>query len=169
MATSLTSAILTARLRHTYLNGLDERNVTDALDETFTTTLTDGTGANKGQEAVFIQSTLATATPETWDLQAIAGAFGNVNFTKIKLLAIAVTTTTPGYRLEIGGAASNAWEVPVAAAGDIIKAYAGGLFIWTSPVDGGTVDGTHSDLKINNPSGGSVTYQMWIVGEGALA
>jgi hypothetical protein len=168
--TTLTSAILTTRMRHTYTNGLDGRNVQDILDKTLTTTLVDGTTTGKAQEVYYDERTLTTTAGEDLDLELMSGAFGDIVFAKIKLLVINVLTATSGYRLEIGGAASEAWEQFVKTTGDIVKADAGGcVVLYNSPVDGGTVDGTHHNLKVYNPSGGSVTYQIWIVGTGELA
>jgi len=132
--------------------------------------MADGTGSGKAQHAFYDDRSLTTTASEELDLTAIAAAFGDVVFSKIKQILIEVTTATSGYRLEVGGAAANAWTEFVKDASDIVMAYAGGCTVlYNSPVNGGTVDGTHKMLKIYNPSGGTVAYKIWIVGEGALA
>jgi hypothetical protein len=171
MAINLQSAQLKLVLSSTFQNVLDLDTVSDALSQIWQNDLTNGTGANKGQVVWHDERTLAAGTPESLDLAgALACAFGVITFSKVKLIAIKVVTTTPNYRLEVGGAAANQFINWVGNANDVIIVGAGGLFCLSSPVDGYAVTGGTGDLlKINNPSAGGVTYDIWVVGEGSVA
>ncbi|MCK9570375.1 hypothetical protein M0R72_15620 [Candidatus Pacearchaeota archaeon] len=153
-------------------NVLDLTAPRDSLSKIINKAFTDGTGANKAQVHWTDQRILLTTAGETLDLEALAGAFGVVTFDKIKFLIIEVTTLTTGYRLEVGAADANQWAGAnqlLKDVSDILRVEAGGVLLWIAPVDGGVVDGTHSDLKIYNPSGGSVTYNIIAIGEGTVA
>lgn len=169
MAKTLESASLVVARKFVFKDALDDRNVVDTLDKTYTSALSNGAGANKGQIAVNLQSTLGTASNEEWDLTAIATAFGDATLTKIKQIVIEALTLTTGYRLLVGGAASNAWETWTTVAGSIVRVDAGGILAIGSPVDGAAVNGTNKILKVANPSGGDFTYRLTIIGEGSIA
>lgn len=159
------------QVNHTYNNVLDLSTVADTLAKVYTDAFTDGTGANKAQIVFHDKRSLLTTTTEEIDLAGVlVNAFGVATFTKVKAILINVNTVTAGYRLMIGGAAANAFETWVGAAGDIIKIGAGGFLALSSPVDGYVVTGGTADLlKIDNPSGGTVEYDIWIIGEGSIA
>jgi hypothetical protein len=133
--------------------------------------LANGTGANKAQVSWHDRRTLATTTSENIDLSgALSGAFGVTTFTKIKALCIKVNTTTAGYRLEVGKAVANAFDALFCDPTDAIKVQAGGVLLLWAPVDGYTVTGDTADiLKINNPSGGTISYDIIVIGEGTVA
>jgi hypothetical protein len=152
-------------------NALDLTTVRDALSQTFSNTFTDGTGANKAQVMWHDQRTLATTTGEDLDLAgSLSCAFGTVTFTKVKVLLVYVTTTTAGYTLQVGGAAANQMINWVVDATDKIVVGAGGMLLLTSPVDGYAVTAATGDLlKVYNPSGGSVVYDIVVIGEGSVA
>ncbi|MCL5105670.1 MAG: hypothetical protein M1133_16380 [Armatimonadetes bacterium] len=165
------AATLTVRARNTYTNALDLANVVDSFDMSFSDTLANGAGANQAQVVWHDRRSLLTTATEELDLAgALVNAFGTVTFTKIKGIIIDVRTVTTGYRLLIGGAAANAFETWLGAAGDKIRIDAGGMFCLTSPVDGYTVTaGTGDILKIDNPSGGTVEFDIYIIGTGSVA
>lgn len=170
MANTLTGTIQ-LKPDFSFLNSLDLTTVTDRLQPIITETYADGTGANKAQVTFHDRRTLATTTAEELDLAgSLKCAFGTVTFTKIKAMIIRVVTTTAGYRLEVGGAAANAFETFLVAAGDAIKIGAGGTLMLTSPVDGFAVTADTADLlKIYNPSGGEIIYDIILIGEGSVA
>jgi len=171
MGQTVESARMSVQVKHTYKNALDLNDVTDDLTKSYVDTLSNGTGANKAQVVFHDRRSLLTTATEELDLAGtLVNAFGVVTFTKIKEIVIKVNTVTAGYRLLVGGAASNAFETFVGAAGDIIKIGAGGILALSSPVDGYVVTANTADLlKIDNPSGGTVEYEIWIVGEGSIA
>lgn len=157
-------------LAHQYQNALDLTNVVDSLSKGYTDAFTDGTGAGKSQVVWHDQRTVATTSTDDLDLAGVLkNAFGTVTFTKITAIFIKMQTNTSGYKLEIGGDAApvtGLFKDP----GDIIYLLAGGMFLWTSPVNALALTGGATDtLQIYNPSGGNVVYDIWIIGEGSIA
>jgi hypothetical protein len=89
-----------------------------------------------------------------------------ISFARVKLIFISLTTTTAGYTLEIGGNASNQFATPFADATDKIVVRAGGFLCLAAPdvTAYAVTAGTGDILKINNPNGASVTYDVIIIG-----
>jgi hypothetical protein len=170
MAITYNQGIITTRIISQCDNALDLRTLPDRIDKTYTQNYTAGTGANQSQIQWADSRSLLTTANETLDLRALTNdAFGTYTFAKLRELIIAVTTLTPGYRLLVGGAASNAFSAFAADPSDIVYVPAGGIFRISSPVDGFTVDATHKDLKIENPSGGTCAFDIIIIGTGTVA
>lgn len=154
-----------------YNNSLsDGIQVNDPYSKTFATTFSTGTGSGKAQVLYHAERTLATTTADNLDLAGgILSAFGTATFTKIKAIAIKVVTTTAGYRLEVG-AGSNAFASMLGSATDKVIVQADGMVVLVAPIDGYTITaGTGDILKINNPSGGSVVYDIAVLGEGSIS
>jgi hypothetical protein len=173
MTTNL-DVIANIKVRPTFKNTLsDGTEVSDALigDFLVNSTLSNGTGASKAQVVYHARRSLFTTTSETLDLAgSLVSAFGVVTFTKIKGLFIKVNTATTGYRLEIGGAAANGFITAFGASTDTIIAQASGVLVLWAPIDGYNVTAATGDLlKINNPSGGTVSYDIALIGEGSVA
>lgn len=154
---------------HTYVNALDLNNVTDKLAKTVKKSFTNGSGANKAQAVWTDSRSLLTTTSETLDLNALVNAFGTLSLSKVKAIMIYPTTATAGYRLLVSAGASNGWSACFGDASDVLRVDAGSPALLTSFVDGWTVDGTHKTIKIENPSGGTVAYEILILGEGTVA
>ena len=170
MAATVTFAgTIKTTLTGTFANALDLTTVEDKLSKILTTAFTSGTGANKAQVLFSDERTLLTTTDETLDLMALTSAFGVTTLSKIKAIVVSVVTLSNGYRLQIGGAAANAVSGFFVDPGDILEVQAGSTLVLTAPVNGYAVDATHKDLKISNPSGGSVTYDIYLIGEGSVA
>ena len=130
------------------------------------------TGTGKARIQWESRRTLTTGTNETLTLSALAspnaGAFGTTVFTKIKEILIQVEEGTTGYILNVGAAASNPWAALAGTTG-IIPITAGGKIHVSAPVDGLAVSsGTSDQLKFANPSGGTVHFQIIIIGEGTM-
>lgn len=125
-----------------------------------------GSGAGAINKCWFKTSTLLTATSETWDLTSgLTDHEGNsVVFTGIKELIIAVVSPDGTKKVVVGNAASNSFQGKLSAAGTEDVHY---YTRWAKPDAAGfTVDGTHKNLKINNPGGTSVTYYLMALGIG---
>lgn len=175
MAQAFTATVKTEIPSMTYTNTVDNQTVGSTLNastipKTRSQAYTDGSTANKAQQIWTDNRTLTTTTTETLDLTALAGgAFGTINFSKIKEILIQISTATAGYRLLVGGGATN----PFTAFLDSVtaKKYIGASGQWhdSNPVDGYTVDGANKILSIENPSGGSITYTITIIGVGTNA
>ncbi|MCE5200843.1 MAG: hypothetical protein ABFD54_05705 [Armatimonadota bacterium] len=173
MSTSI-NVKTTLKVESNFVNVLnDGTNVTDALSASILSAaaLSNGAGSGKVQVQWHDRRTLATTTSEDIDLAGVlSSAFGVVTFTKIKALIIKVNTVTTGYRLEVGGAAANAFASMFGDVSDTVKVQADGVLLLYAPVDGYTVTaGTADILKISNPSGGSVSYDIIVIGEGSVA
>ncbi len=153
----------------TYTNVLDLESVTSTLTKAITKNITNGTGANKAQAVWSDTRSLLTTANEEIDLRAIVNGFGTLTAAKIKYIIINPVTVTTGYRLLVGGAASNAWSACFADPSDILRVDSGSPVVLSSLVDGWTVDATHKQLKIENPSGGTFEYEIIVVCEGTVA
>lgn len=178
MAIGYTSGKLTVTVRDIQTNGLDLTTLTDDLNKSWVQNWTSGTGANQQQIHWHDTVTLSSSGSLVLDLNTVALAggaahcnngFGDCNFAKVKQLIIVVATVTSGYKLEVGAGDT---PVPILKdeASDIVEVPAGGALVLTSPVDGFTVTAATADLlKINNPSAGSVTFDIFISGTGTVA
>jgi len=157
------------KCQYSYANQLVLETPISAFNQSIRKNFTYGSGANKAQAAWTDSRSLATTASEEIDLQALVNAFGNLSVAKIKALIISVKTTTTGYRLVVGGAATNAWEAWTTVPGSTIRVSAGSQLVLTDFVDGGIVDATHKILKISNPSGGTVDYDIIVICEGTVS
>jgi hypothetical protein len=160
-------------LRSTFTKTLDDGSpISDPYAPTIgNISLSNGTGANKGQVQAHEEVTLASLADTTLDLRALAAGMETKSFDDIKAIVIIVDTVDAGYLLEMGdqAATANKWTACFKDATDVIKVGAGGWNVLSTPVDGWTVDATHKLLKFTNPSGGPVTFRYWIVGEGTVS
>jgi hypothetical protein len=147
----------------------DSSSVVDNFAVTASMSLSNGTGASKAQIQYHNQLSLLTNTSVELDLRALVTAFGVAVMSKVKMMAVQVITETSGYTVEVGGAASNAWEACFGAAGDVVIVGAKSCLMLGNVIDGLTVDASHKQLKFHNPAGGTVTFKVWIIGEGAMA
>ncbi len=170
MSTSITSASMKVLLNSIFKNTRALATPTSTVQLSLSNDFVNGTGASHANVVWEDLRSLNTGTSETLDLAgALVGDFSTVTFTKIKAIAIWLVTASTGYRIEIGGAASNAFADWVGNANDVVKLQAGGTLALSAPVDGYTVTADTGDLlKINNPSGGTVQYGIWILGEGTV-
>jgi len=156
-------------------NILDLATVRDTLAISWEQTLTNGDAANKAQVQWHDERTLNAGASESLDLAgALSCAFGVVTFTKIKGIAIRVTTATANYSIQVGGGSdgkgTNAVATLFGAADDVLKIQASGMLLLTAPVDGYAVTAGSGDiLRVHNPSAGAVTYQIAIWGTGSVA
>lgn len=151
----------------------DNSLVRDGLSVNDKKSYSNGAGSTQAQLIFHTQRTLATATAETLDLTTLTGAlgatFGTYAFTKVRAIIVILTTTNAGYRLELGAADADQFVGPLKTTDDIVVVGAGSRFMAESAIDGWTVDATHKALKINNPSGGSCTYRLIVIGQGSAA
>lgn len=164
---ALTTA-LNLNLRATLTGTADLSTPTAEIAKTIATSLTSGTGLGAADQVFSDTRTLTTSSSETLDL---AGSLTNdlgatISFARIKMIFINVQTTTAGYTLEVGGNASNQFINWVGDATDKIVVRGGGCFLlYTPDATAYAVTASTGDiLKINNPSAGSVTYDIIIVG-----
>lgn len=173
MATSLTTGSIQVDFKGYVTDAQDDgTNVKDEARRNLTKSYTDGTGSGKAQLCYHEKRSLLTTTDETLDLTALDGTFGTYAFSEVKAILIEVETASTGYRLEVGAAAENQWagaNQPIKDPSDIIRVGASGRWLHEAAVDGFAVDATHKNLKISNPSGGTVAYRIIVLGEGTVS
>jgi hypothetical protein len=161
-----------ATLRNTTADSVnvDDKLIAQAADKK---TYANGTAAGQANLVFHTQRTLLTTTDETLDLRALTDTegtvFGTYQFSKVRAILVELVTATTGYRLEVGAASANQFVGPIKDTSDIAVVPASGRWFAESPVDGWTVDATHKDLKISNPSGGSAVYKIKIIGVGTVS
>ena len=144
----------------------------DTNQLTQNTDFTDGTGAAQVNLVWSDTRSLSASTSENLDLAGglTSGLGATLTFARIKHISIRNNTTTAGFTLEVGGAASNAFSTLFGATADYLIIRPGGVFTITAPDAIGYVvtAGTADILKINNPNGGgAVSYSIVIAGSNA--
>jgi len=152
----------------------DLRTATDVVNVTGSMTLSDGTGANAGNQQWTDQRTLASGANEELDMYGtLTNAFGDViNFARVRCIFIRNLSTTD--TLLIGGAASNAFSTMFASATDILvlgpatSAQQSFVLLCRPDATGYVVTtGTGDKLKIAHGSttSTSLSYDVTIIGE----
>lgn len=125
--------------------------------------LTDGTTAGKAQLQYHRKHTIAASGDTTIDLTAAATErFGNIDFDKVRVMVFRIRTPAAGTKITIGNAAANQFSAWLSGA--TVTEDCADITIRTNPYDGWTVDATHKNLKIANPSAVSVDVDVWIIG-----
>lgn len=129
-------------------------------------TLTNGTGANKGDICFDDTRTLADGANETIDVRSITDAYGNaLTFDIIRGLYIKNNSSDSG--LIVGGAAGT--QLGIFDTGTFTSTIApGGERFWSYPDATGLDTTTNKDLKLEHDSAGAaeaLTYDIIIVGE----
>ncbi|KKK55402.1 hypothetical protein LCGC14_3074910 [marine sediment metagenome] len=129
-------------------------------------TLTDGTGANKGDICFDDNRTLADGANETIDVRSITDAYGTaLTFDILRGLYIKNNSTDSG--LLIGNAAATQLGI-FSVATHILLLPPGGEFFMTWPDATGLDTTTNKDLKLEHDAVGaavSLTYDIILVGE----
>jgi hypothetical protein len=133
--------------------------------------LATGTGLDQGDQAWADTRTLAATTSETLDLAAsLTNALGQTaTFARVKLVYIRLVTTTAGAKIYVGGNATNAWEGWTSVAGSKITVRGDGFIVLYAPdATAYAVTASTGDiLKIENPGGASISYQIVVLGASA--
>jgi len=169
MADSLAVELQT-RLRWLFSDSLDLSTVADSSGVEYEKNLADGTGDDQVDKIWHDQRVLGAATNDDLDLTALTNTlFGStitINFAKVKSVLIVNTSTTSGDELRVGAAASDPFTPPFnGGATSVVEVGADSALLLSSNKDGWTVTGGSSDvLRIANPGGNSITYNIVIVG-----
>lgn len=126
--------------------------------------LTTGTGADQGNKIYYNEATIAAGANADIDLTALTDRKGvALSFAKVRWVIIVLDAPAASYKLIFkGSTATNPWTAWKGAAAndeDIPD-----VLIRTNNKDGWTVSGTDKVLRLNNPSAGSVTYRIVLVG-----
>jgi hypothetical protein len=149
----------------------DLGRATDTNAVTYNKQITDGVGENQMNLIWSDTRSLNATASEDLDLAGglTSGLGATLTFARVKELAIVNNTTTAGFFLEVGGAASNAWSTPFGSTNDVIKVAPGGCLKLSAPSAAGyaVTAGTADILKINNPNASSISYSILIGGANA--
>jgi hypothetical protein len=171
MATSL-AVQLQLLLNWQQSNNPDLSSVKDTGAISLEDTLANGTAIDQADVLWHDRRTLAATTSEDLDLaaslvSALTGAA--VTFAKIKCIYIKNRATTAGYILAVGGASATQFVNWVANSSDILNISPDGfLLLWNPSLAGYAVAASTGDLlKINNTGGGSLDYDIVLIGTSA--
>jgi hypothetical protein len=173
---ALTTCNLKVTLGATLTSPLDLSTPDDALNQNKSVVLSNGTGAESGDQTWHDRRTLTTGASETLDLYGtLTNAFGaTVQFNMIRILWIINNSTAS--TLQIGGAAANAFSPMFANSSDILVLRPSGatypaMVALTAPDATGydVTSGTADQLKIahGGENSASLTYDIILIGEQA--
>ena len=159
---------LTIKLAATLTSVLDLGTAKDPLDYEKTLSLTDGTGANQGDQLWHDQRTIAASGTDSLDLAGrLTNAFGaTVTFARVKTIVVFEAAANTN-NVVIGGAGSNPLAQWGADTSDKVNVRPGGFFVLHAPdatayaVAAGSADVLQA---ANSSSGSTVTYDVVIVG-----
>lgn len=147
---------VSGQLRHEVsLSASSSTNTVGAVTESVNlgqapVSITDGSGNYQFTKMVSGVLSLAISTPQEIDLTAVPGARGNVSFSTIKYIRLFNRATNSAYKVTVGGAASNAFDGPMAGTSPTVEVFASSVHIDFRPLGAGwTVDGTHKQFKFN--------------------
>lgn len=164
MTIALTSR---ASIKGLLTSSRDAGTATVPLDESWSKSIANGTGADQANAAYVDAFVIAAAGSSNVDLSgSLADPNNNTTvFTAIKELLIENDPTSVG-NLEVGGAASNGWFGCFKDATDILVLKPGQSFKWTdySAAGSAVTAGTGDILKLA-AVGGDITGRIAVVGE----
>lgn len=174
--TNLQSCTITLKIAAVLNKELDLSTPDDTLSISDVVKLSDGTGAENGNQMWHDTRTLATGASENLDLAGVlTNAFGDtVTFAKIRVVYIRNNSTASS--LLVGGAASNAWFPFLVDSSDKIKLQPKSTnyvsdFVMTAPGTAGfaVTAGSADQLKIEHgaEASASLTYTIVLIGENA--
>lgn len=162
---------LAVSLQATLTKALDLATGSVPLSLVLTRELADGTGAGQANRVWSDTRTLAASASETLDLAGtLTDAFGDAfTLARVKMLAV-IAKADNANNVVVGGASSNAWVGPFAAANNTVQVRPNGMLIMACQDATGwaVTAGTGDLLQIaNGGSGTSVTYDIVIIGASA--
>jgi hypothetical protein len=130
----------------------------------FAKALANGTGANNARYRFWKQYTTSGGANNDLDLTSLTDDFGvTVTFSLVKWFLLRITSPATGVRLVVGNQGTNTFVGWFGAATHTEE-----VRDWIAKInqlDGWTVDSTHKALRINNPTGSAITYDLVILGE----
>lgn len=153
-------------------SAFDLSSVVSELNKTFSTSLTNGTGANQASNVWHDQRTLLTASNENLDFAggSLSNALGAaLTFTEIKAIIIYALPANTG-KLTVSSPAGTGVPFMIATGGTTptpkFDLFPGGLYVYTNPSDAGiTVTASTGDIiNIDNATGASQSYQIIVYG-----
>jgi hypothetical protein len=165
----IATATIKTTIRATRTLAGDLEAGSSAISATIQAALVNGTAANQ-IDLVFgdTVTALAASTPVTYNLDALTDPItgGVVAFAKIRAIII-YNRLTANKALTVG-AGSNTFVGPFGNANDTITIPPEGVLMLTAPIAGWTVTADTGDiLTITNASGGTSTFDVYILGASA--
>jgi hypothetical protein len=128
-----------------------------------------GTGNNQGNTWFSEERTLAAGASKDYDLAGgLVNSLGDtLTFTAVKLVLVAIDAPDGTKAVRVGPqGVANAWQGPWGGTGATNYTEVGNwLPVVNHPTTGYPVtSGTAEALRVNNPTGGGVTYRILIAG-----
>lgn len=159
---------LTLNLSGTYKKEVDLSNVIQNIGYTKTLALVNGVGDDQANLVWHDTRTVSAGVPDDLDLVATLNDVFNRSLTFVELVALIIfnRSATLAEKLLIGG---DALPLALFGAGpDYLILPAGGLFVWTAPLDGSIVIGAGAtDVLQIDVAAGSTDYDILMVGRDA--
>ncbi len=155
-------AELKASMSWTWDDGAVDDDRLDSLQQ-----FSDGNGAGQAEAVWHLEDqVLPVGESVALDLTAlerqILGDLNTIAMTSVRALLVSSDAASAG-SLAVGGAATDAWGAPFAAAGDQAVVAPDGILLLSSPAAGWPVDANDRILQLA-AVGGDVTYAVVIVG-----
>jgi hypothetical protein len=168
MTATLTSEIK-ASLSWLFQDALDLSLVSDSSKLDYQIALPHGAGAEQADKVWHDERTLAAGASENVILSALPlemfGGNWTISLASVKAILLVNGASAPGENLVLGGAASQAWQGPFAAAGDKLVVPADSCLLLVNKKAGWAVNAGVADmLRIANAGAGSITYKIAILG-----
>jgi hypothetical protein len=128
-------------------------------------TLDDGTAANQAQEFWHDRRSVAGGANDDLDLNnaSLTNAYGQtVAMTRAVWFLLRLTSPATGVRLVIGNAPTNTWTAWFGAAAHTEEVR--DITFHVNQIDAWTISGTNKVLRINNPTGSAIQYDIIVIG-----
>jgi len=169
MAT-LTVGTIKAQLGWTYEDDGTLAETSNQGSVSFSSTQSNGTGANQSDKIYFIATTLAASGSTTYNLGSLTDVFGSaLDFERVKVIYLKNKTTTgTNGVISVGGAASNQFVNWVGNTDDLVNVRPGGVLLLAAQDATAYSVSTGVNLKLLNTSGSTtVSYDLVVIGASA--
>lgn len=129
----------------------------------------DGTGSDEADRVWHSIRTLAGGGDETLDLTALLTSLftDSLTISMAAIKGILIINNSETNSLQVGNAASNAWQGPFGATNQTLEVPPGCPLLLSNRATGWPVHPTEKNLKITNLGLTATQYQIAIVGRGA--
>ena len=163
--------------RGSMAKGLDLSTPTDQVtfgqnnfDQMLTSITGIGTGSSQANQWFHDERSILTTANDDLDLAGgLTSSFGEtITFAIVKILVVAIDTPDGSKKLRVGPqAVANAWQGPWGGTGATVYT---DVLDWAVLVNDkwtgiAVTAGTGDILRLNNPTGGTVIYRIFIAGE----
>lgn len=169
MSTSLATEVR-CRLRWLLEETAELTAATDNAELEYERATAEGTGAGQANRIWRTQATLGPAGVDEWELSdlptALLGGSGTIAMENVKTIVLRNLSAAGGDLLRLSSGATQPWTALFGGAAGSIDVGPDGCLVVHSPVDGWDVAAGSADrLRVRNPGGGTIEYQLVVVGE----